>query len=103
MPEVVAEAMLTAMLPPTDVANTPLLLRPVVESAPQLTVTDPVPAACAETAVALSPVVVTLGQPPMSIAPVGLNALAMMPPPLTVLTVPVRTVTLPVKPCAAMP
>ena len=66
-------------------------------------VTDPVPAAKAETAVALLPVVETVGQPLTVAEPVGLKALAMIPAPLTVLTAPVLTVLLPLKACAATP
>ena len=42
-PEVVFEVVLTSTGPPLETAKTPLLLSPVVVSAPQLIVTEPVP------------------------------------------------------------
>ena len=94
-PEVVAEARLAAILPPPETADTPSLLAPAVESVPHLMVIDPVPCVRAVTADELAPVVVTVGQPPTLTEPVGLEALAMMPAPLAVVTAPVLTVTSP--------
>ena len=103
-PAVVAEVMLTVILPPLENENTPLLPLPVVVSAPQLIVTLPVPVACAIIALELLPVVETVGQPETSTLPVvALNAEAKMPAPLTVEIAPVRTLTLPPKDCPATP